>query len=219
MTPDAAPARTAYDAWAATYDTQANATRDLDAAVLRAAGLSLDGKSVIEIGAGTGKNTAYLAAHARDILALDLAPAMLARARERVPGRHVHFVEHDITHPWPAADGTADAVVGNLVLEHVAGLRPVLSEACRVLRPGGLLFLCELHPYRQLHGAQAQFQGGDGLVLVEAYRHAMSDYVNAALDEGFEVARLGEWHDSDAGPGRAPLGVPRLLSMLFRRRA
>ncbi len=131
MTSDAVPARAAYEAWAATYDTQANATRDLDAAVLRAAGLPLNGQTIIEIGAGTGKNTAYLAAHASSVLSLDLSAAMLARARERVPGGHVRFVEHDITRPWPAADGQAGIVVGNLVLEHVAALHPVLAEAHR----------------------------------------------------------------------------------------
>ncbi len=106
LTSDVVPARAAYEAWAATYDTQANATRDLDAAVLRAAGLSLDGQTIIEIGAGTGKNTAYLAAHASSVLSLDFSAAMLARARERVPGGHVRFVEHDVTAVLWKARGT-----------------------------------------------------------------------------------------------------------------
>lgn len=218
LTSDIAPTRTAYEAWAATYDTQANATRDLDAVVLRGAGLPLEGRAVIEIGAGTGKNTAYLAEHARSVLAFDLSPAMLARARERVSGRHVRFVEHDITRPWPAGDGEADVVVGDLVLEHIADLRPVLAEAHRVLRPGGWLFLCELHPYRQLCGARARLDDGKRSVPVEAHPHAVSDYVNAGLDAGFDVARLGEWQDTRADPGHVTPAVPRLLSVLFRRR-
>ncbi len=80
---------------------------------------------------------------------------MLARARERVPNSHARFIEHDITRLWPATDERADIVFGNLVLEHVADRRPVLAEAHRVLRPGGLLFLCELLLYRQPRGAQA----------------------------------------------------------------
>ena len=217
--PAAAPVRAAYEAWAGTYDTQANATRDLDAAVLRASGLPLDGQDVIEIGAGTGKNTVFLAAHARSVLALDLSPAMLAQARQRVPDAHVRFTEHDITRPWPAADGQAGLVVGNLVLEHVAGLPPVFAEAHRVLQPGGLLFLCELHPYRQWCGAQAQFPDGDRVTFVEAYRHDVSDYVNAAVSAGFAVGRLGGWRDPSAGGGSTSLATPRLLSMLFCRLA
>ena len=209
--------RAAYGHWAETYDTAADATRDLDATVLRAAALPLAGQAVIEIGAGTGKNTAYLAAHAREVLAMDLSPAMLALALARVPDRHVRFVEHDITQPWPAPDGGVEIVVGNLVLEHVADLRPVLAEAYRALRPGGTLFLVELHPYRQLAGAQARFDTPDGPVLVEAYSHTVPTYVNTALQAGFTLLRLDEWSDPAAGGGSAAPGIPRLLSLRFQR--
>ncbi len=212
------PARAGYDAWAATYDAQDNDTRDLAAALLRGAGLPLDGQVVIEIGAGTGENTSHFAAHARSVLALDVSPGMLARARERVRGNHVSFVEHDITRPWPAPDGQADVVAGNLVLEHVADLRPVFAEAHRVLRPGGLMFLCELHPYRELRGAQARFQSGPTLVPIEAYPHTVAEYVNTALDCGFDLVRLGEWQEGAAGPEPATGGVPKLISALLRRR-
>lgn len=209
--------REGYDAWAATYDTQENATRDLDAVVLRLADLPLDGAAVIELGAGTGKNTAWLATRAASVLALDLSPAMLARARERVPAAHVRFELHDITRPWPAGARSADLVVGNLVLEHVADLRPVMAEAARALQPGGLLFLSELHPYRQLLGAQARFQTGDAPALIEAHRHGVSDYLNAALAAGFDLVHLGEWQESPIGPVPAT-DRPRLLTALLRRR-
>ena len=47
---------------------------------------------------------------------------------------------------------------------------------------------------------------------VEAYVHSVSDYVNAALDSGLEVVRLGEWQDELVSTLE-----PRLLSALFRR--
>lgn len=137
--------RDAYQLWAATYDTQANKVRGLYAAVIRSANLPLDGKSVIELGAGTGKNSDYLAARAGSIVALDYSPAMLARARQRTQHRKVRFVEHDITQTWLVADVDSDIVIANLVLEHIAVVRPVFTEAHRVLRPGGLMFISELH--------------------------------------------------------------------------
>jgi hypothetical protein len=51
----------AYDQWARQYDNDHNTTRDLDARVLRDAPLRLDDRAVIELGCGTGKNTAWLA--------------------------------------------------------------------------------------------------------------------------------------------------------------
>lgn len=207
-------ARAAYDAWAADYDNDENATRDLDAVLLRAAALPLRGTSVVEFGAGTGKNTVYLASEARRVTALDFSAGMLARARQRCPEPHVEFLEHDLRDPWPVASGEADLVVGNLVLEHLSDLTNVFAEARRVLRPGGLLYVCELHPYRQLRGARARFQAAAGEQHVEAYVHLTSDYVQAAFAAGLHLTSMAEPHEL----GRVPEGtLPRLLQLTFRR--
>lgn len=200
----------AYDAWSARYDADANATRDLDALVVRQARLPIAGRDVVELGAGTGKNSEWLAAGARSLVGLDFSPGMLALARERVQGPHVRFIEHDIRAPWPLDDGAADLVVGNLVLEHVEELLPVHREAARVLRPGGTLFLCELHPERQRRGGQAHFTDGAGAIVhVPAYRHTVAEYVNSGLAAGFRVVRVGEWLE-EAAPAEVP---PRLFSI------
>jgi malonyl-CoA O-methyltransferase len=206
----------AYDRWAASYDADRNRTRDLDAAVVRGAPLGVAGADVLELGCGTGKNTVWLADSARSLLALDFSPGMLERARERVgAARHVRFAEHDITHAWPAPDESIDVVVGNLVLEHVADLAPVYREAARVLRPGGRLWLCELHPERQRRGGQAHFTdaaSGES-VRVAAYVHSIAEYVNGGIAAGLELRALGEWVEAGAEAG-AP---PRLVSVLFER--
>jgi ubiquinone/menaquinone biosynthesis C-methylase UbiE len=49
----------AYDKWSEQYDRDANVTRDLDGIVLRRAALRLTGRDVLEVGCGTGKNTAW----------------------------------------------------------------------------------------------------------------------------------------------------------------
>lgn len=210
---DAISARRAYDAWAIDYDSDENATRDLDAAVLRDADLPVLDASVIEIGAGTGKNTAYLAAHARSVLALDFSPAMLERARQRCTHPGVSFVEHDIREPWPVPSGAADLVIGNLVLEHIEQLAPVFAAAFRALRSGGLLYSCELHPYRQLQGATARYRTDSGEQRVEAYVHLTSDYVHAALGFGFQLSSMSEPRDA----GAPPSALPRLLQLVFRK--
>jgi malonyl-CoA O-methyltransferase len=205
----------AYDRWAASYDADENATRDLDALVLRCAPLRFEGADVLELGCGTGKNTAWLAERSRSVLALDFSDGMLARARERVHAPHVRFARHDVREPWPSADASADVVVGNLVLEHVADLAPIYAEAARVLRPGGRLFLCELHPYRQWRGGQARFTDattGES-VLVAAHLHSVADYVNGGLGCGLLLRGVGEWLEDGALAGVPP----RLFSVLFER--
>lgn len=212
-----APVARAYDAWAASYDEDRNATRDLDAEVVRDAPLPLAGRDVLELGCGTGKNTVWLAERARRVIALDFSAGMLARARERLRGAPVQLVRHDVREPWPVRGEAVDVVIGNLVLEHVEALGPVFSEAARVLRPGGTLLLCELHPERQRRGGQAHFMDAatGETVRVTAYRHSVSEYVNGGIAAGLRLVELGEWLEEGA-PADAP---PRLLSARFEKAA
>lgn len=205
----------AYDRWAACYDDDRNTTRDLDAVVVRRAPLRLTGRDVLELGCGTGKNTAWLAREARHVLALDISPGMLEVARRSVPAPTVRFVRHDVSSAWPLAAGTVDVVIGNLVLEHVQDLAPIFGEAARVLRPGGQLLLCELHPFRQLRGARAHFTdpATGETVHVPAFLHSTGEYVNQGIAAGLVLRELGEWREAGA-PAEAP---PRLLSVLFDR--
>lgn len=204
-----------YDRWSLTYDSDVNATRDLDAVILREAGLPVTDRDVCELGCGTGKNTEWLAERATRVLALDFSSGMLAIARSRVASDRVTFRLHDITEPWPATDASFDTVVGNLVLEHISSVEFVFAEAARVLRDGGVLFLAELHPYRQLMGGQAHFteaETGDTL-HVPAFVHSTGEFVNAGIDAGLQLRRLGEHLES----GAKPVAPPRLLSLLFEK--
>ncbi len=133
----------------------------------------------------------------------------------RVTVSNVRFIEHDVRLAWPLPDGAVDVVVGNLVMEHVEALAPVYAEARRVLRPGGQLFLCELHPFRQLQGSRARFtdRRTSELVHVPAFVHTTGEYVNGGLAAGFTLRELGEWLEPGASEGAAP----RLLSVRFER--
>jgi malonyl-CoA O-methyltransferase len=147
---------------------------------------------------------------------LDFSEAMLARARERVRDSRVSFIQHDVRVSWPIENASADVVIAMLILEHVEVLEPFFAEAARTLNDGGELFLCELHPMRQLLGGQAQFTSAKTgeRQLVPAYLHDVSDYVNATILLGLELVSMGEWRDADA----LPKDLPRLLSLRFRVR-
>ena len=204
----------AYDRWAATYDIDPNRTRDLASTVLRQRDLDITGRDVIEIGCGTGNNTRWLAERAGNVLALDFSEGMLRQASARVHSPLVRFARHDIRFAWPVADASADLIIIMLVLEHIEDLEPVFAEAARALRAGGLLFLCELHPTRQMSGRQAEFTNRETgeQERIPAYLHEISEYVNTGLKAGFELAHLGEWRDSNAPRSE----MPRLLSAEFR---
>jgi ubiquinone/menaquinone biosynthesis C-methylase UbiE len=141
---------------------------------------------------------------------------MLRYAARRNQDPKARLIQHDVRTIWPLADDAADVIVAMLILEHVEHLEPVFAEAARVLRPNGKLFVCELHPMRQLMGGQAQFsntQTGER-ELVAAFLHNVSDFVNVGLAAGFKVRRLDEWRD----PGADSTSIPRLLSLLLTKK-
>jgi ubiquinone/menaquinone biosynthesis C-methylase UbiE len=93
---------------------------------------------VLEIGVGTGIVAAPLARRGFRILGLDLSPAMILRARERLGSRVVLGDARRL----PVRDG---AVVQSYAVWalHVTGDIPgVLHEVGRALRPGGRLLVC-----------------------------------------------------------------------------
>ncbi|HKE58937.1 MAG TPA: methyltransferase domain-containing protein [Pyrinomonadaceae bacterium] len=203
----------AYDEWSHSYETNENRTRDLAAKVLRQQYPTLAHRDVLEIGCGTGLNTQHLVAVSSRVLAVDFSPGMLERARANLDATNIEFAQLDLQQEWQIATSLFDLVVCTLVLEHIADLEHVFRETARVLRASGEFFFCELHPFRQLLGRQAQFTDEKGgVVRVTAYLHNLSEYVNTSVSQGFEIIRLDEWHDEGSESS------PRLLSLRLRKR-
>ncbi len=177
----------AYTTWSASYDQDKNRTRDLDAQVTRNALAHLHVRSILEMGCGTGKNTALLAQIGETVHALDFSEGMIAKAREKIHADHVTFSLADLTQPWPCDDTWAELVVCNLVLEHIENLSFIFAEAARILSSGGQFFISELHPFRQDEGTKANFQQGQTITEIQAYLHHVSDFIHAATQNGFTL--------------------------------
>ncbi len=108
--------------------------------ISQGAGLA-PGMRVLEIGCGTGGFTERFAESGASILAVDISPDLLERARarglssERVRFECRRFEDCDI-------DGPFDAVIGSSVLHHL-DLDPAMRKICGLLKPGGALSFAE----------------------------------------------------------------------------
>lgn len=112
---------------------------------------------VLEIGAGSGAAAAQLLQRFPDIqlTAADYDQSMVDAAQQRLVcfGERGHALRQDarnLTFP----DGSFDAVVSFIMLHHVINWEQALTEAARVLRPGGLLLGYDLlasAPWRAFH--------------------------------------------------------------------
>ena len=91
--------------------------------------------AALDLGAGDGRLSAEL--QARRLVLADVSEVALERARERLPTAEIVPVEPD--EPLPFADGEFHLVLCAETIEHVRDLQLFLSEARRVLLPGGRL--------------------------------------------------------------------------------
>jgi phosphatidylethanolamine/phosphatidyl-N-methylethanolamine N-methyltransferase len=107
------------------------------------------GKRVLISGAGTGLDLPLLPALHR-YTALDFNRAMLAHAIPRGKNMDVEFVLGDCM-ALPFADAQFDHVVLHLIVAVVPEPQRCLSEAARMLKPGGTIILFDkfLHPHQQ----------------------------------------------------------------------
>jgi ubiquinone/menaquinone biosynthesis C-methylase UbiE len=100
---------------------------------------SAAGQHILVSGAGTGLDLPHLPTMHR-YTALDFNADMLARARPRGAHLDVDFILGD-SMALPFDDAQFDVVVLHLILAVVPEPQRVLSEAARVLKPGGQILL------------------------------------------------------------------------------
>ena len=176
----------AYNNWSAIYDTNQNKTRDLEAVALKHVLRDKTFENVLEIGCGTGKNTEWLYKKAKKLVGVDFSEDMLNKAKQKISSENVQFVRTDIQEDWSFQDEIFDLVTCSLVLEHIEQLHLVFKRIQSVLSQNGLLYIGELHPFKQYLGTKAQFETGAGTYELTCFTHHVSDFYKAASDNGFE---------------------------------
>lgn len=124
--------RVRYTLWAPFYDLVARFGRQRRRSV---ALLGLKpGERVLVVGAGTGADLPWIP-QGVEVLAIDLTPAMLARAQPRVrAGIELRVMDGQAL---DLPDQSFEAVILHLILAVIPDPVACLREAARVLKPGG----------------------------------------------------------------------------------
>jgi len=232
------PTQLAYDQWADIYDTDGNMLQAIDdievAALLPSfllkvrcnnssndhgnnsgppadAGTAVKTLSLIDLGCGTGRNTAKLLttrstnAENMHVTGLDFSAGMLQRAKANLegltgPSRAIKLEHVDCfpsaadaaASPKPAIDIVpVSGLISTLVLEHIP-LRPFFATVAALLAPGGYALVSNMHGDMG-RVSQAGFVDAQGVkVRGTSYAHTVQETFDEAVRAGFEVASVRE---------------------------
>ncbi|MDH4298774.1 MAG: class I SAM-dependent methyltransferase, partial [Cyclobacteriaceae bacterium] len=166
----------------------------------------------LELGCGTGKNTAWFVQKAKHVTAVDLSDEMLSIAKKKLTNDNVKFISGDITAAWSFRDRLYDLISFSLVLEHISDLNSVFKEAAISLKPGGCVYVGELHPYKQYTGTKARFETGNGTHVLPCFDHHTSDFIQIPGKYGLTLLDVNEYFDDDDRRG-----IPRILVVLLKK--
>lgn len=176
---------------------------EIDALMEEARGFGLPAhrRRALDFGCGLGRLTQALADHCDEALGLDVAPSMVAQARQfNRHGTRVHYRVQDAPPLHAIASGSIDIVYTGRVLQHIAPAysRVYIQELARVLAPGG--FLSFDVPSRWLDAPALPA----GALPVGAYRA----HLTATRRSGNEDAVTVDVVISNAGTDTWPAGLP-----------
>ena len=188
---------------------------DPSEAAVEAAHVFAGASRVLELGAGQGRDTLFLARDGFDVVALDYAASGLASiAAQAVAaglGDRVQVLRHDARDGLPFADGAFDASYSHMLFSMAlttAELERLAREVHRVVRPGGLVVYTVRHVGDAHYGVgtphgDARYEHGG--FVVHFFDRALVDH----LAEGFDLLDVTDFAEGD---------LPRRLWRVTMRR-
>ena len=148
---------------------------------------------VLDLGGGTGRATVAVDAAERTVV--DISRPMLTRARTRTaggPGRPADppgplaTLQGDAGQ-LPVGDDAVDAAIVVDAFHHMPAQATVVSEAKRVLRPGGVFVVREFDPSHPLGWLLAR---GESVIGMDSTFHPPAALAEMLTDAGFAVEIL-----------------------------
>src|SRR5581483_3355628 len=155
--------------WASTYDLQPNnAVLELEAQLFREllSRVSLDGRTVVDVGCGTGRHWREIrAAHPARLIGIDPSKNMLQCMKRRDAGAQVVCGRGDSL--LPLADGSCDVLISTLAFAHIQHAASALAQWRRVLSGHGEILLTDFHPDAARAGMKRTFVSSGRVIEIE----------------------------------------------------
>ncbi|WP_340052657.1 malonyl-ACP O-methyltransferase BioC [Pseudomonas sp. JAI120] len=185
--PDKRQVAASFSRAAASYDSVAELQRAVGHELLSRLPSACAPRRWLDMGCGTGYFSRVLGEllPASQGVALDIAEGMLDHARPL--GGAEYFIAGDAER-LPLKDGSCGLIFSSLAVQWCANFEAVLSEAYRVLQPGGVLAFASLC-VGTLDELRESWRGADGLVHVNRFR-TFEAYQQLCAASGLRVLSL-----------------------------
>ncbi|NMY51246.1 malonyl-ACP O-methyltransferase BioC [Pseudomonas sp. WS 5011] len=185
--PDKRQVAASFSRAAESYDSVAALQRNVGQQLLAQLPAAISPVRWLDLGCGTGYFSRALGERfpASQGVAVDIAEGMLQHARPL--GGAQQFIAGDAER-LPLRDASCDLLFSSLALQWCANFSAVLSEAERVLRPGGVLAFSSLSA-GTLQELRDSWQAVDGFVHVNRFRR-FEDYQRLCAGSGLTCVSL-----------------------------
>jgi ArsR family transcriptional regulator len=147
------------------------AEAEVERAIDRALGHRALG-TLVDIGTGTGRMIELFGPRASEAIGIDRSSDMLRLARVKLESAGVRSsLRQGDMYSLPLADGTADCVIIHQVLHYAHAPADAITEAARVLAPGGTLLVVDFaaHEREELRTFDAHLRLGFADEVMEGW--------------------------------------------------
>jgi ubiquinone/menaquinone biosynthesis C-methylase UbiE len=179
----------AYDIWAENYDSQpGNLMLDLDETLFTKllAGLSLENKTVADIGCGTGRHWSKIfQQNPKNLSGFDVSPGMLKKLSDKYPEAKTHVITDNRFED--IADNTYDVILSTLTVAHIEDIGDALQTWCRITKPDGDMIITDFHPNALASGGKRTFRHGNKHIAVQNFVHSTDTIKQTLLRNGFKI--------------------------------
>ena len=191
------------------------------------------GKTILDVGCGTGVQTRYLVDNGARVMGLDASPEMLSYAKKDL-GNQAEFslvnIEEDLSF---LGRETYDGIVSALTITYIENLDKLFKQLRNLLKTGGWFVFSTEHPlysfqYYQLENyfktqkVERMWGGLGKKILMKSYHHSMGCVMDALLNNGFCIEKFLEPLPTDEFREKDPKTYDELCKspvfMCFRAR-
>lgn len=185
-------------------------------------GDSLNGKRLLDVGCGFGKDIPYYIRNGATVFGVDISREMIKIAKQKIVGADLSVQNYSKT---DYKSEYFDTIVSRYALQYSRNLKKTFQEIYRILRPGGVFIFLVSHPLvgyiakknKNYHKQEVvSVPLFEGKIKVSEPTHTLSEYLSDYMLSNFDLLAQREGAKSENKfPGHK---IPDFILFKFKKK-